>query len=46
MKEYGGLEDKTRIEICKLLNLLSQQLMDVAQTTKDIEMTLYNEEYE
>jgi hypothetical protein len=46
IKEYGGSEDKTRIEVCKLLNLLSQQLIDIAQTIKDIEMTLYNEEYE
>lgn len=46
MKEYGSSEDKTRIEVCNLLNLLSQQLMNIAQTIKDIEMTRYNEEYE
>lgn len=39
-------EDKTRIEICKLLRNLSEQLSGIARIVEDIEKTLFNEEYE
>lgn len=35
---------KTRMEICELLRVLSQQLSAITQTINDIERTLYNEE--
>lgn len=44
--EYGDREDKTKVEVCRLLRTLCEQLLTITQTVKDIELTLYNEEYE
>lgn len=46
IEDYGNREDKTKIEICKLLRTLSEQLRDIVGTIEDIEKTIYNEEYE
>lgn len=46
LEEYGSRADKTRTEVCELLRLLVDQLENVATTIKDIEQTLWNEEYE
>lgn len=44
--EYGGRADKTRIEVCSLLEELRNQLIQITITVDDIRKTLYNEEYE
>lgn len=46
IEEYGNRADKTRVEICKLLRTLCNQLTEVVETIEDIEHTLYNEEYD
>lgn len=46
ISEYGNRADKTRVETCKLLRNLCEQLRDVVETIENIEITLWNEEYE
>ncbi len=45
ISEYGNSADKTRVETCKLLKTLCEQLNEIIETISDIEKTLYNEEY-
>lgn len=45
MKE-GSNAEKTRNEVCNLLNLLGRQLSRVVETIEDLERTLHNEEYD
>ena len=44
--EYGGRADKTRVEVCNLLEELRSQLVQISIVVDDIRKTLYNEEYE
>lgn len=46
ISEYGSRADKTRVETCRLLRDLCEQLKDVVDTIDNIEKTLWNEEYE
>ena len=44
--EYGSRADKTRIEVCDLLEELRSQLIQMSITIYDLKNTLWNEEYE
>lgn len=46
ISEYGNSADKTRVETCRLLRTLCEQLREVIEIISDIEKTLYNEEYD
>lgn len=46
LSEYGSRADKTRVEVCGLLAILRDQLMDLSNTVEGLRSTLYNEEYE
>ena len=45
-KEYGSRADKTRIEVCDILEDLYGNLEAVLRNIDDIRKTLWNEEYE